>query len=199
MLDLRTAYISTLISSTLFAAITINEFHYDNEGTDQGEFVEVVADTADRSDILAGRAILYLYNGLDGTPYGNHNLTGFVYHGTLVDGRDYYSKLISGIQNGSPDGLALIFRGVVVEFLSYEGTFTAHSGPAAGMTSTDIGVYESSSTPVGSSLQRIAFSDHWVLTPGTNTRGAVNIPAPSAVLLVFSILPAVVRRLRYSS
>eukprot|EP00961_Rhodomonas_salina_P216915 2930562-Rhodomonas_salina.2 len=39
-----------------------------------------------------------------------------------------------------------------VEFLSYEGSFTAEEGPANGMTSTDIVVFQSGSTPVGSSL-----------------------------------------------
>ena len=42
--------------------------------------------------------------------------------------------------------------GNVVEFLSYEGTMTALGGPADGRTSTDIGVAEPSSTPIGQSL-----------------------------------------------
>ncbi|MDH7598195.1 MAG: hypothetical protein QHH07_00990, partial [Sedimentisphaerales bacterium] len=159
-----------LVCRSAMAAITINEFHYDNVGTDIGEFVEVAADTCHRQDIIDSKAILYLYNGADGKVYGSHNLEGFQYHGTLADGKDYYSKLISGIQNGSPDGFALVFDGVVVEFISYEGIFTATEGPAQGMTSVEIGVYEPSDAPVGSSLQRIAFSDHWVYTPGTNTR-----------------------------
>ena len=48
----------------------------------------------------------------------------------------------SGIQNGSPDGLALVDGdGTVLEFLSYEGAMTrAPAGPPPGMTSTDIGV-----------------------------------------------------------
>lgn len=176
--------------------LTINEFHYENVGADQGEFVEVVADSSDRSDILLGKAVLYLYNGANGKPYGSHNLKTFVYHGTLADGKDYYSKLISGIQNGSPDGMALVFNEMVIEFISYEGTFQAIAGPALGMWSVDIGVYETDSTPVGSSLQRIAFSNYWVLTAGTNTRGSVNIPAPSAALLVLVGIP--LARLRRS-
>ncbi|NNF10268.1 MAG: ExeM/NucH family extracellular endonuclease, partial [Acidimicrobiia bacterium] len=60
----------------------------------------------------------------------------------------------SGIQNGSPDGLALVDAGsTVIEFLSYEGSFTATNGLANGMTSSDIGVSEPSSTSVGESLQ----------------------------------------------
>ena len=61
----------------------------------------------------------------------------------------------AGMQNGAPDGVALVDdQGAVVEFISYEGSFTAISGPASGLTSTDVGVVESNSTtPVGDSLQ----------------------------------------------
>jgi hypothetical protein len=67
---------------------------------------------------------------------------------------------IEGIQNGSPDGMALCRDGAVVTsgrpvFFSYEGTFTASGGCAAGMESFDIGVAEASDTPVGQSLQLI--------------------------------------------
>jgi len=59
------------------------------------------------------------------------------------------------MQNGAPDGLALVDNnGNVVEFLSYESSpFTATNGPAAGQTSTNIGVSENGNTPVGFSLQ----------------------------------------------
>ena len=40
-----------------------------------------------------------------------------------------------------------------MQFLSYEGSFIATNGPANGMTSTDIGVSEGGSGPVGESLQ----------------------------------------------
>ena len=50
--------------------------------------------------------------------------------------------------------------GTVIEFLSYEGVFTAVGGPANGMLSVDIGV-EQNSAPVGRSLQRLA-TGAWV-------------------------------------
>ncbi len=60
----------------------------------------------------------------------------------------------AGIQNGDPDGVALVEPlGSVVEFLSYEGSFTATNGRATGMLSTDIGVAEGDTTPAGFSLQ----------------------------------------------
>jgi hypothetical protein len=43
--------------------------------------------------------------------------------------------------------------GSVIQFLSYEGSITTTDGNALGMTSVDVGLAESSSTPVGYSLQ----------------------------------------------
>src|SRR5690606_35281918 len=62
----------------------------------------------------------------------------------------------------------------VVEFLSYEGAITAVGGPADGMTSTDIGVEESSTTLVGESLQRTTPEGVDWFGPSTETRGAPN-------------------------
>jgi predicted extracellular nuclease len=79
-------------------------------------------------------------------------------NGVLSDdtgsGYGFTTVAYSGIQNGSPDGMALVDNsGTVVQFLSYEGSFTASAGPATGMTSVDIGVAESSSTQIGESMQ----------------------------------------------
>lgn len=134
----------------------INEIHYDNVAKDEGESVEIVA-PAGMS--LAGYS-LALYDGMTGMIYGTVPISGSVSdqcHGwgfiTVVFPSD-------GIQNGAPDGLALIDNnGNVVEFLSYEGTFTAVNGPAAGFTSTDMNVQQSFSTPKGYSLQRVGTGD----------------------------------------
>ena len=45
--------------------------------------------------------------------------------------------------------------GTVVEFISYEGAFTASGGPADGLTAVDVGVNETNATTAGSSLQRL--------------------------------------------
>ncbi|MEZ4655437.1 MAG: endonuclease [Candidatus Eisenbacteria bacterium] len=127
----------------------INEFHYDNASTDTGEFVEV-AGPAGTS--LSGWQIIG-YNGNGGGTYKTVALSG-----SIPDQQGGFGTLafaFTGMQNGSPDALALVDdAGAVVEFLSYEGSFVATSGPAAGMTSGDVGVSETSSTPVGYSLQR---------------------------------------------
>jgi uncharacterized protein len=127
----------------------VSELHYDNAGADAGEFVEVQLPAGGSS---AGLSVV-LYNGNNGALYGTLPLPEVTAPGgepvaVAVDGPS------DGIQNGAPDGLALVDDGTVLEFLSYEGTMTATDGPAAGTTSTDIGVSEGSSTPVGQSLSR---------------------------------------------
>lgn len=151
----------------------INELHYDNDGGDVDEGVEI-AGTAGMD--LSGWSVFF-YNGSNGTVYDVEALTG-----TIPDQMNGYGTLwfpVSGIQNGAPDGLALVDdQGVVKYFLSYEGTLTAADGPAIGMTSVDIGVSESSSTPVGDSLQLAGtgnqYSDFTWQAPAPNTMGAVN-------------------------
>jgi hypothetical protein len=121
---------------------------------------------------------------------------------------------ITGIQNGAPDGMALVDNlGDVVQFLSYEGSFTADAGVAQGMTSTDIGVAETAAMPAGYSLQLVGdgreyvdFS--WGARPFENTFGTINngqtfslvtnnsgsrgsldaisVPSPSSLMLLLS-------------
>ncbi|RMH62470.1 MAG: T9SS C-terminal target domain-containing protein, partial [Calditrichaeota bacterium] len=151
----------------------INEIHYDNSGSDTGEFVEVVIPQGANVNTVT----LTLYNGSNGTSYGSHNLSTFT-QGITSDGFTIYYKDISGIQNGSPDGMALDTNGVLIQFLSYEGVFTATDGPANGVQSTDIGVSETGSTPVGQSLQLLGSgTDYSQFTwggPFTETKGALN-------------------------
>jgi hypothetical protein len=156
--------------------IWVNEFHYDNQGGDVDEFIEVVVPVSftDLSNVT-----LTLYNGSSGGTYGvSHTLDTFT-EGSTSFGFKIYSKLINNIQNGSPDGFSLDYSGTVIQFLSYEGSFTATAGPASGETSVDIGVSESGSTPVGSSLQLVGsgtqYSDFtWSADPAPHTRGQPN-------------------------
>ncbi len=150
------------------ATVFISEFHYDNDGTDTGEFVEITASAG--TDLTGWQVVLY--NGNGGAVYDTRSLSGVVVEqsdglGTVVI--DYPSN---GIQNGSPDGIALVNPdGAVVEFLSYEGSFAAVGGPADGLVSTDIGAAESGSTAIGQSLQLI---DGVWTGPSAATKGVVN-------------------------
>ena len=172
--------------------VWVNEFHYDNIGGDTGEFVEIVTNPG-FSGMLSS-VTLTLYNGSSGATYGSaHGLDTFSLDAN-VGGYKIYSKSIAGLQNGAPDGMALDIGGVLCEFISYEGAFTATNGIASGFTSTDIGVAESSSTPVGSSLQLFGMgsraSDFSWTGPVTATRGRANsnqtfspIPEPTTIAM----------------
>ncbi|MBX2828371.1 MAG: hypothetical protein KTR22_09415 [Flavobacteriaceae bacterium] len=151
----------------------INEIHYDNNGSDTNEGVEIAG--AAGTD-LTNWSIL-LYNGGDGSVYDTINLSG------IIDdegaGFGAVNFLRSGIQNGSPDGLALVDDiGSVIQFLSYEGSFTATAGAANGMTSVDIGVAEGGSSPVGESLQLTGtgsqYSDFTWSAASPHSRGTIN-------------------------
>jgi len=130
------------------AAVWINELHYDNDGVDSNELVEV-AGPAGTS--LTGWKLL-AYNGADGLNYATVNMSGTIPN--LQNGYGTRSFPFAGLQNGSPDGIALVnASNQVVQFLSYEGTFTATNGAAAGMASTNLPVSESATSTVGFSLQ----------------------------------------------
>lgn len=145
------AALSLLGGAQAATPVFINEIHYDNTGTDSGEAVEIAGPAG--TD-LSGWSLV-LYNGNGGASYRTATLSGVIAdqsgtgHGTLSFGFPS-----DGIQNGAPDGIALVdAHQVAVQFLSYEGTFTANGGPADGSAGTDIGVSESSATPAGFSLQ----------------------------------------------
>jgi predicted extracellular nuclease len=159
----------------------ISEIHYDNTGTDTGEVVEVHLPAGTSS---AGLSVV-LYNGNGGITYDTDALPAVTAgSGPAVAYVEYASN---GMQNGGnettdTDGIALVDGSTVLEFISYEGSFAATDGPAAGMTSTDIGVSEPTSTPVGQSLSRSYDATVGRLVwwgPADSSKGAVN-PAPPA-------------------
>ena len=130
------------------ADVFINEIHYDNAGSDSGERVEVLAPAGTS---LAGWS-LALYNGSNGARYATVSLSGTVPN--QCNGFGTAVANVAGIQNGGPDGIALVDAGgAVVQFLSYEGSFSASDGPAAGQASTAITQSETSNTASGTSLQ----------------------------------------------
>ncbi|MEO8803662.1 MAG: endonuclease [Rudaea sp.] len=137
-------------SRVAFADTTvfINEIHYDNAGADLNEGVEIAGPAG---TILTGWQVVP-YNGSGGTSYSPQTLSGAI--PSNCGGYGVVSVPISGLQNGAPDGIALIDNnGQVIQFLSYEGTFAATDGPANGMTSTNIGVSEDGNGAATSSLQ----------------------------------------------
>jgi hypothetical protein len=116
--------------------VWINEIHYDNLGDDTGEFIELAGVTG--TDLSSWSIVLY--NGFNGSPYTTVPLLGFSL-GNAASGYGFLRVDLpaNGLQNGAPDGIALYDGTGVVQFLSYEGIFTATSGVATGLTSTSIG------------------------------------------------------------
>ncbi|MGB5820499.1 MAG: DUF5689 domain-containing protein [Saonia sp.] len=163
-------YLTTAI--TFSQTVFINELHYDNASTDADEAIEIAGPAG--TDLTGWS--LVLYNGSNGTVYATINLTG-----VLPDQQAGFGtaiELIPGIQNGAPDGVALVNGTTVIQFLSYEGSFTAVGGPADGQISTDIGIAESSGTPLGASLvltgEGTEYTDfNWTVAT-SNSYGAIN-------------------------
>ncbi len=165
-------------------SVRFSEIHYDNTGTDAGEAIEV---SGPAGTDLTGWSIV-LYNGANGLSYDTDALSGTIPATCGARGVVVLNYAVNGIQNGSPDGFALVSPAGVVEFLSYEGVFAAANGPALGMTSTDIGVIENGSEPLGQSLQRTP-SGTWNAV-ATATFGACNDDGPVAVVDSVAVAPA---------
>ncbi len=152
--------------------IFMNEIHYDNVGGDTNEGVELAGPSG--TD-LSGWSIV-AYNGNGGASYSTTAVSGVI--SDQCGGFGTVNVPISGLQNGAPDGVAVVDDlGTVVQFLSYEGSFVATNGPANGLTSVDIGVVENSSAE-GLSLQLSGtgqfYEDFNWNTPATATAGDCN-------------------------
>ena len=158
--------------------IWLNEFHYDNVGTDEGEFIEVVLE--DAGTYTLSDFTITLYNGNGCITYDSKTLDLFTVGITSENFTLYYYEFPGGgIQNGAPDGIAIDYQGTLIpgQFLSYEGTFTAVDGPANGVTSVDIGVSEPGE--IGESLQLMgdgsSYPDFIWQPPALETPGNLNI------------------------
>jgi len=153
--------------------VFINEIHYDNIGTDVGEAIEIAGPAG--TD-LSGWSLV-LYNGNGGAVYNTIPLSGGI--ADLCGGYGAIAFATTGLQNGAPDGVALVdATSAVVQFLSYEGSFTAVGGPASGLFSADIGVSEDPAPPIGQSLQLVGtgltYEDFTWQNAAPNSFGACN-------------------------
>jgi len=158
--------------------VFINEIHYDNNGADVNEFVELAGSSGTN---LLGWSLVF-YNGLansDGL-YIDYNTYTFT-DALLTDegnGYGFKSTMVSGIQNGSPDGIALVDNlSQLVQFISYEGDFVASTGAAAGVRSENISVVENSNTPENWSLQLVGFGSKYSdfsWSSGEQSSGSIN-------------------------
>ena len=153
----------------------INEINYDSPNTDSNEFIEV----AGRASTALSNYRLLLYNGSGLAIYSTTNLTGTIDDEGCGYGAVAFSYPVNGIQNGDPDGMALVkVSGVVttlLQFLSYDGAMSVTSGPAAGQTSQNIG----SQPGINPTLQLSGtgtsyFQFVWITN--TMSKGSMNVP-----------------------
>ena len=156
-----------------------SEIHYDNGGDDVSEQIEIEGPA---NTDLTGWSIV-LYNGGNGQAYDSKALSGLI--PATCGARGVVVVPFATIQNGSPDGFALVHNAQVVQFLSYEGTFSAVDGPAAGTASTDIKVEEPTSSSAISSLQLNSTTGKW-FGPSRRTFGRCNKDGPPPFDMTFS-------------
>lgn len=121
----------------------INEIGY----ASAADFVEV----AGPAGTGLGDWSIVLYNGADGSVYDTISLSGSIPNQKTGFGSISFR---ADIQSGAADGLALVSAdGCVLQLLSYQGTFTAATGPAANLVSADIGVFVTDSASPRRSLR----------------------------------------------
>lgn len=160
------------------AKLVINEVDYDQVGTDGNGFVEIQnkgAATADLSNVD-----LVAVNGGDNAEYDRVALTGSLAAGGYLD-------VAVELQNGAPDGIALLEGSTLVDALSYEGAITAATIGGQTYNLVEGAVLptsvEDSNTVAGSLIRNPDGKDtndaasDWAFTT-TITRGAANVMTP---------------------
>ena len=160
------------------AKLVINEVDYDQVGADADGFVEIHNTGGAAADL--SNVDLVAVNGGDGAEYARSQLTG-----TLAAGA--YLVVAIELQNGAPDGIALLEGSTLLDALSYEGAITAATIGGATFnlvegTALPASV-EDSTTIAGSLIRNPDGKDtndaatDWAFTT-TLTRGAANVMTP---------------------
>jgi hypothetical protein len=160
------------------AKLVINEVDYDQVGTDANGFVEIKNVSELEADLST--VDLVAVNGGDSAEYDRVALTGTLAAGGHLD-------IAIELQNGAPDGLALLDGTTLLDALSYEGAITAAT--IGGQTynlveGTELpAAVEDSNTAAGSLIRNPDGKDtndaaaDWAFTT-TVTRGAANVLTP---------------------
>jgi predicted extracellular nuclease len=152
MMLAATVLLAPLPRAASAETVFINEIHYDNTSADAGEAIEIAGPAG--TDLNGWELVLYNGSSSQRSVYQTTSIDGVIPDQQAGFGTLHFEYPSDGIQNGAPDGVALVDAlGKIVQFLSYEGSFVAADGPAAGLPSSDIGVWEPGTTPVGYSLQ----------------------------------------------
>ena len=138
------------ISSVAFAQVTINEIDYDQPGSDTAEFIELY--NPGPSQVNLTNYSIELVNGSGGAVYntitlGNVDLSSgefFVVCADMDNVANCDLEGFSSVQNGAPDGMALLESGTVIDAVSYEGDMLPPYVEGSG-----VGLFDDSSGGVG--------------------------------------------------
>lgn len=160
------------------AKLVINEVDYDQVGADGNGFVEIHNSGGAAADL--SNVDLVAVNGGDGAEYDRVALTGTLAAGGHID-------VAIELQNGAPDGIALLEGATLLDALSYEGAITAATIGGATFNlveGTALPAAVEDSNAVAGSLIRNPngkdtndASSDWAFTT-TITRGAANVMTP---------------------
>jgi hypothetical protein len=160
------------------AKLVINEVDYDQVGADGNGFVEIHNTGGAAADLT--NVDLVAVNGGDGSEYDRVGLTGSLAAGGFL-------AVAIELQNGAPDGLALLHGTTLIDALSYEGAITAAT--IGGQTYNLVegtalaATVEDSNTVAGSLIRNPNGKDtndaasDWAFTT-TVTREAANVMTP---------------------
>jgi len=180
--------------------VFLNEFHYDNISTDTNEFIEIMVGPGFEGPLSDINIVLY--NGDSATSavvYNTLNLATAFTPSTNFESYRFFTVTLptNGLQNGPRDGFAIVNQATsqVLQLLSYGGTFTAGSGPAAGMTSSPIPISQSNATTAANSAIGLTGTGSskqdfttWAASSGSNTKGLPNagqiltpVPLPQGI------------------
>jgi hypothetical protein len=160
------------------AKLVVNEADYDQVGADVDGFVEIHNAGEGAADLT--NVALVAVNGGDGTEYDRAPLTGALAPGAHL-------AVAIELQNGAPDGLALLDGATLLDALSYEGAIA--SATIGGQTYNLVegtvlpATVEDSNTATGSLIRNPNGTDtndaasDWAFTT-TVTREAANVMTP---------------------
>lgn len=179
------------LSSLSAQDVFISEIYFNPGSTNEEDAIEVAAPAGTN---LNGWQLL-LYDGETGTTYNSHTfgITDVILPTDTIDGQFFGTKVksfgIDGIQNGSPDGVALVNpQNEVIEFFSYGGTFTPTEGPAAGQSSKHIG-----NADVFGILEGHSFARNLVCIPRGGVTGPVCIDSSELFAIIKVALNELIR------
>ena len=86
---MKNLFLVVLLFGTILSAqnVWLNELHYDNESTDEGEFIEIVLENA--GSYTLSDFTINLYNGNNGSSYDSKTLDQFTV-GVISDNYTLY-------------------------------------------------------------------------------------------------------------